>query len=57
MRMATLVCGLALLAACGGKDDPLRPNVRTNVSIGPNGVSTSTGVSVRKGPVAVGVHL
>ena len=57
MKRLIWVGALALLAACGADGDPVRPSVDLGVSIGPDGVRTTTGVSVRKGPVTVGVQL
>ena len=55
---SALVC-LALLTACGPPEDEprIRPSVNTNVALTPDGIRTSTGVSVRSGPVSLGVHL
>ncbi len=56
MRTTTLIVGLALLAACGADGPPITPSINTTVSVGSEGVRTSTGVSVRSGPVTVGAN-
>lgn len=48
---------IAGLAGCGADGEPIRPEARTNITIGTDGIRTSTGVSVRKGPVSIGVTL
>jgi len=54
MIRGTLMGALFALAACGADGPPIRPSVNTTVSVGSEGVRTSTGVSVRSGPVTVG---
>ena len=49
--------GLLILVGCGADGEPVTPSVNTTVSVTPSGVSTSTGVSVRKGPFTLGVSL
>ncbi len=56
MRVGLVLVALAL-AGCGADGEPIRPQVNTQVTIGPDGVSTSTGVRIRRGPVSVGVQL
>jgi hypothetical protein len=56
MRLLVLIA-LTALAACGADGPPLRPSLNTSVSVGTNGISTSTTASVRKGPVSVGLDL
>ncbi|WP_416883852.1 hypothetical protein [Marivita sp.] len=56
MRPITLIVGLTLLAACGADGPPITPSINTTVSVGSEGVRTSTGVSVRSGPVTVGAN-
>ncbi|WP_300584403.1 hypothetical protein [Marivita sp.] len=56
MRPITLIAGLTLLAACGADGPPITPSINTTVSVGSEGVRTSTGVSVRSGPVTVGAN-
>ncbi len=57
MTRLIALLSLAALAACGVDGAPIRPEVNTTISVGTEGISTSTGVSVRKGPVTVGVKL
>ncbi|MEN8660444.1 hypothetical protein [Marivita sp.] len=54
MKTAALITGLVVLAACGADGPPITPSVNTTVSVGSAGVQTSTGVTVRSGPVTVG---
>ena len=51
-----MVAGLAL-AACGADGEPVTPNVSTTVSVGTGGVSTHSSVTVRQGPLILGVSL
>ena len=55
MIRAALIVSLFAVAACGADGEPVRPSVSTTVSVGTDGIKTSTGVTVRKGPVTVGV--
>lgn len=55
MIRASLVVSLFALVACGADGPPVRPSVNTTVSVGSDGISTSTGVTVKSGPVTVGV--
>ena len=55
-RIAFLIL-CAGLAACGADGEPVQPTVATSVTVGTNGVSTSTGVAVRKGPLTLGLSL
>jgi len=57
MKQIAAALILTLLAGCGADGPPIRPSVNTSVRVTPNGVSTSTGVSVQSGPVTVGVAL
>ncbi|WP_439122036.1 hypothetical protein [Marivita sp.] len=54
MKTITLLAGLVVLTACGADGPPITPSVNTTVSVGSEGVRTSTGVSERTGPVTVG---
>ena len=53
MKRLFAVLSLAVLAACGADGEPIQPSMNTNIGVGSNGVSASTGVSVRKGPISV----
>lgn len=57
MSKTLTLLALLTLAACGADGDPLRPSLDTTVRITPDGVRTSTGVSVSSGPVSVRVGL
>ena len=57
MRKIAAVCALALVAACGADDPPLRPTGNVGVSVGPGGVSTSAGVGATNGTFSVGLRL
>ncbi|MGJ8603602.1 MAG: hypothetical protein ACSHXH_05695 [Marivita sp.] len=54
MIRAVLIAAIFALAACGADGPPITPSVNTTVSVGSEGVRTSTGVTVRSGPVTVG---
>ncbi len=54
MKTITLMVGLVLLTACGADGPPITPSVNATVSVGTEGVRTSTGVTVQSGPVTVG---
>jgi predicted small lipoprotein YifL len=56
MIRATLLSTILALAACGADGPPLKPSVNTTVSVGSDGIHTSTGVSVRSGPVTIGAR-
>ncbi|MFP7672443.1 hypothetical protein ACG74X_03685 [Marivita sp. S0852] len=55
MKHTPLILALLVLAACGAEGDPIRPSVNTTVSVGSEGIRTSTGVIVQTGSVSVGV--
>ncbi len=46
---------LALLAGCGADGEPIAPSMNANVGAGPHGVSGSAGVTVKSGPLSVGM--
>ena len=55
-----VVIGFAALAGCGADGEPLRPEaaaVRTTIGVGSDGVTSSTQVTTRVGPVSIGVGL
>lgn len=56
MKTPTLLAGLVFLAACGADGPPITPSINTTVSVGSDGVRTSTGVTVRTGLVSVGAN-
>ncbi len=45
------------LSACGADGPPFVPTASTSVSVGTNGVSTSTSVGASNGTVSVGLTL
>lgn len=55
MKHLIALISLALIAACGADGEPITPTMATNIGIGTGGVSASTGVTLQKGPVSVGV--
>ncbi len=57
MKRLFAILVLTALAGCGADGDPIQPSMNTNVGIGSNGVSASTGVNLKKGPISVGVGL
>ena len=54
MRTIALL-SLIALAACGADGDPIRPEVKQTISVSNDGIDTRTGVTLRRGPVSVGV--
>lgn len=56
MKTVLLITPLLALAACGADGPPIRPSVSTTVSVGSDGIETSTGVILNRGNVTVGVH-
>ena len=57
MTRIAAILGLLALVACGADGEPVTPSVNTTVSVTPSGVSASTGVAIRKGPVTLGLSL
>lgn len=57
--MKPFLLGLALLGltACGVDGDPVTPSANATINIGTNGISTSAGIGVRKGPISIGYSL
>ncbi|MFP7569408.1 hypothetical protein [Marivita sp. S2033] len=55
MKVGLLSLSVLVLTACGADDPPIRPSVNTTVSVGSDGMRTSTGVVLRRGPVSAGV--
>jgi len=53
MRYALLA--MIVLAGCGADGDPVRPELGSTMSIGSDGVSMSSSLLVRQGPVAIGL--
>ena len=49
------VLTLVALASCGADGEPITPFGNTSVSVGTGGVSTSTTVGAKSGPVTVAV--
>ena len=54
MIRAALIIAVFALTACGADGPPITPSVNTTVSVGSDGVRTSTGVTLKRGPVMVG---
>ena len=54
MIRAALTLAVFALTACGADGPPITPSVNTTVSVGSDGVRTSTGVTLNRGPVTVG---
>jgi predicted small lipoprotein YifL len=54
MIRAALIIAFFALTACGADGPPITPSVNTTVSVGSEGVRTSTGVTINRGPVTVG---
>ncbi|CUH67511.1 MAG: hypothetical protein VX083_13010 [Pseudomonadota bacterium] len=57
MKPLLLTLGLLSLAACGIDGEPVKPTAGASVNIGTNGITTSAGVGVRKGPISIGIGL
>ncbi|WP_412564095.1 hypothetical protein [Thalassobius sp. MITS945101] len=57
MKPLLLTLSLLALAACGVDGEPLKPAATASVNIGKNGVTTSGGVGVSKGPLSIGWRL
>ncbi|MEM7295365.1 MAG: hypothetical protein AAF330_01870 [Pseudomonadota bacterium] len=57
MKGLTAIVLLALVAACGADGPPIRPTADIGVSIGSDGVSTTTNFRAKVGPVSVDVAL
>ena len=53
MKRLFTVIACAALAGCGADGEPIQPSMNANIGVGTNGVSATTGVSVRKGPISV----
>lgn len=56
-RLAALSLLALSLAACGADGEPIRPTVTQSISLGSDGISTSTGIRVKRGPFSMGVQL
>ena len=54
---AILILALLGVAACGADGDPIRPTATANVTMGSGGASLGGNLSVRRGPVTLGVGL
>jgi len=54
MKPALLIVTFFALVACGADGPPIRPSVSTTVTIGSDGMETSTGVILNRGNVTVG---
>ena len=54
MRNLALILALGAVTACGADGPPVKPSINTTVSVGSDGVRSSTGVSVTTGPVTIG---
>ncbi|MFQ1699470.1 hypothetical protein ACJ5NV_02630 [Loktanella agnita] len=55
MKPAVLILFASVLAGCGADGAPMRPSANVGMSVGSNGVSTSTVVGASNGTVSVGV--
>jgi hypothetical protein len=51
-----VILGLVTLAGCGADGPPITPSLNSSVSVGTDGLNSSTGVSVSTGPVTVGAR-
>lgn len=57
MKWIASLLTIAVLSSCGVDGAPVKPTAGIGIGIGPNGVTTSTNVGVKKGNVSVGVSL
>jgi len=57
IRVSVLLLLATGLAACGADGEPIQPQVSQSVTLSSSGVSASTGLSLRKGPVTLSVSL
>ena len=57
MRWIAALITVGFLASCGADGAPVQPTAGIGIGISPSGLSTSTRVGVKKGPVSVGVSL
>jgi hypothetical protein len=57
MRRLAIPALLLLLAACGADAPPFRPTANFGLSVGSDGVTTSTSVEATNGTVSLGVNL
>jgi hypothetical protein len=57
MKRIVLILGFVALASCGADGAPMTPSANVGLSVGSNGVSTSTSVGASNGTVSVGVGL
>ena len=55
MNRIAILLTVAALAACGADGAPFTPSANVGLSVGSNGVSTSTSVGASNGTVSVGV--
>lgn len=56
MKRFVVILGLFTLAGCGADGPPVTPSLNSSVSVGTDGLHSSTGVSVSTGPVTVGAR-
>ncbi len=57
MSRLIAIAALTVVAACGADDPPFRPTGNVGVSVGTNGVNTSTSLGATNGTFSVGVSL
>ncbi len=56
MTRAAFILAVLALTGCGADGPPITPSINTTVSVGSEGMRTSTGVTVQTGPVTVGAQ-
>ena len=57
MKRIVLILTVVALAGCGADGAPFTPTANVGLSLGSNGVTTSTSVGASNGTVSVGVGL
>ncbi len=57
MRKLAALLALSILGACGADGEPVQPSAGANVTLGSDGAHVGGTVSVRKGPLSVGLSL
>ena len=55
MTRLIAILALGVLTACGADGEPIQPSMNTNIGVGPGGVSGSTGLTLKKGNLSLGL--
>lgn len=57
MKQLIALGAFALAVSCGAQSEPLKPTGSVGVSVGTNGVNTTTNLGLSNGNVSIGVSL